>query len=89
MKKNMENSKVDFNSLFVRNALRTVRDPSKTAFDYLFDSDTTIGHFANEYALFRYKTNVDSKRRRAVEARNRNKRKIQRSLNNWLDGKKE
>ena len=87
-KSRMETNNLDFNPVFVRNALRVVRDPNKTAFDHLFTTDQTIGRFANEYALFRYRTTVSSKRKRAVEARNRKKRKAQRSLNTWLDGKK-
>ncbi len=75
------------NATFIRTALKHIRDPSKTAFDNLPIADTTIGDFANEYAIYRYTCKVARKRLRAHNAKNRKKQKIQSSLNNWLENR--
>ena len=48
----------------LRQTLKIVRDPTKTAFDRL-DSGETLGSFANFHAVERYKRKVESKRVRA------------------------
>lgn len=57
----------------LREYLKIVRDPSKTAYDML-PSGETIGEFANRHAVERYARKIESKRERARESR-RKKRK--------------
>lgn len=57
----------------LRSSLKLVRDPCKTAYDFLPNGET-LGSFANRHALERYKRKVESKRERARETRKRKRR---------------
>jgi hypothetical protein len=61
----------------LRQTLKVVRDPTKTAFDRLASGET-LGSFANFHAVERYKRKVESKRVRARVNRSlkRGKRKM-------------
>jgi hypothetical protein len=58
----------------LRCSLKTLRDPSKTAFD-LLPSGETIGSFANRCAVERYTRKIESKRERARETRRRKRKR--------------
>ena len=64
----------DVASANLRAALKIVRDPTKSAFDYL-PTGETIGAFANRHAIARYSRKIENKRERARESRKRNKRR--------------
>jgi hypothetical protein len=57
----------------LRGSLKIVRDPSKTAFDFL-PTGETLGAFANRHAVDRYSRKVESKRERARETRRRKRK---------------
>jgi len=57
----------------LRGSLKIVRDPSKTAYDFLPNGET-LGAFANRHAVDRYSRKVESKRERARETRRRKRK---------------
>lgn len=57
----------------LRSSLKIVRDPSKTAYDFL-PSGESLGAFANRHAVERYSRKVESKRERARETRRRKRK---------------
>lgn len=61
------------NSQNLRTNLKTVRDPTKTAYD-LLPSGESIGSFANKHAVARYRSKIEGKRQRARETRKQKKK---------------
>ncbi len=63
-----------------RECMKAVRDPSKTAYDYIIirkdgkKYKILIGEFANEQALIKYKKKVETKRFKARTERNKRKK---------------
>jgi hypothetical protein len=58
----------------LREHMKTMRDPSKTAYDCL-SNGMMIGTFANERACKRYAHKVEAKRERARETRRRKRKR--------------
>ena len=61
-------------TMHIRTALKIIRNPAMTAYDYLPNGET-LGEFANRTAVEGYIRNVENKRLRTRESRKKRKKK--------------